>query len=651
MQARRRPWLTLVACLAAVGAARAQGTPSDVIAAPAESLATTAPADAANSSAIRNWRLAPVRISGSVSYNLRSTFGDDEAGTMSHLVTTALDASTYIYQPWFATLNGTLGLTVGSSRSRRGALGLDNPSVLDQGSASKDRFITGSARLDLFPKSRFPLEFHLDRSDSRVDSALASTFDYTTQNIGFSQRFQPANGAYSLAVRYDHREQKSAGASSIQDQLGGEFSTRWTNQDLSLSLALSQARREETGERSQFASLVAQHQYRPAKPLSISSTFNATQNSEKSSAFASDFSLLQWSSVGIWQRESSKVQLSGSARGLLVRDAVTGRDVANGGVSLGASYQLNKNVGISASAGANVTRGDGASSQALSANAGVNWQGDSLEFSGFRYSMYAGANGGSSIASGAGGGSQTQSSASVQAGHSIDRSWLLPLQSTLSLSAAQSLSASHISQGGSTSHGIDTEENLPRPSSPVMLLQTLGATWSVGGGNRTGYARASYSDSRDVGGGDAQFQMFNFQLSGNIVIDRNQSLTGDLTFQRSSQGVRTLQGVQSTGVELAGLTPNRQSRSGSAGGSISYTHNRLFGVPRLRFTSRLNLAQDVLREPGAFAQLADRETRFWENRLDWRIGLMETQLELRMSQVDGRRRGAVSWRLVRRFGR
>ncbi|NNU43918.1 hypothetical protein [Ramlibacter montanisoli] len=73
-------------------------------------------------------------------------------------------------------------------------------------------------------------------------------------------------------------------------------------------------------------------------------------------------------------------------------------------------------------------------------------------------------------------------------------------------------------------------------------------------------------------------------------------------------------------------------------------------MPRLRFVSRLKLAQDVLKQPGTLLTLPDRETRLWENRLDWSVGRLDTQVILRFSQVDGRGRQSIMFRVQRSFG-
>jgi hypothetical protein len=650
MQVRRRPWLTLLACVAAVGAARAQGTQQDVASAPAEAPAPRAPGNAAVPPPGRNWRLAPIFTSGSISYDLRSGYGGDLPRTTSQLVTSSVNAATYIYQPWLATVNGTLGLTVGRSQTEASHNPAENSFAADHPIESKDRFLTGRARVDLFPRSRFPFEAHFERSDSRVTSGLASTFDYQMQNFGFSQRYEPLNRAYAASANYDRRETIGARSRDSQDQLGAEFNTRWKHSDLSVGLALAQARRQESDERSQFRSLVGRHHYEPDKTLSINTNMNATQTIEQMAAqAASNLSVLQMSSVGLWQREGSKLQLSGSARGLLARNANGGQSVASGGLTVGANYELSRNARLSASVAANATNSAGMTTQVLTGNAAANWQGDSLEYKGLRYDYFAGGNAGVSNASGSSA-SETQMTLGAQLGHTISRSWQLPLDSSLSLNAGQSLGASTSrssrTQEIPSSHGSEDTlgDQAQVPSTALTLLHTLGATWSLGGEARSAYARASYSDSMQVGGDQARFQIFNFQLSGNFAFDRNKSLNGDLTFQRSAQSGGDLQRV------VDSRQPTDRSRSGGVSGSLTYSDRRLFGIPRLRFSSQLHLARDVLNQPGTLATLPDRETRVWENRLEWLVGRLESQLVYRLAEVEGKRRGNVTFRLQRSFG-
>ena len=222
MHLRRRHWLTLLACLAAAGASSSQVlSPQDAAPEPAAPPAPTAPAETPASGLGLGWGGAPIVTSGSVSYDLRTVRGQDVPSNLSQLVTTNLNARSYIYQPWFATVQGTLGLTTGSTRNSGGAdAAAQGPFASTQEQfASRDSFVTGNGRVDLFPRSRFPFEFHVERSDSRIDTTLASTMDFRRQSFGFSQRYQPITREYRLSASFDRHEQVSAGYRDAQNLL------------------------------------------------------------------------------------------------------------------------------------------------------------------------------------------------------------------------------------------------------------------------------------------------------------------------------------------------------------------------------------------------------------------------------------------------
>ena len=306
--------------------------------------------------------------------------------------------------------------------------------------------------------------------------------------------------------------------------------------------------------------------------------------------------------------------------------------------TLGASYELNRNTRLAASGNASAMSGDAARATTFAGAANVNWQGDPIEFQGLRYDRFASASASSSSSSLAAhadaelAARQTHAALSGQLGHSLARTVTIAT-SSLVVSGAQTLSAATAS---SNPPQVGTRER------SSTLQHTINATWDVSGDGRRAFTRASYSDSTELGGARARFQLFNFQLSGNFSIDRHQGFTGDLTWQRVQQRLG----------EPAAGQPSGQERldSMNTGGEISYRHQRLFGNPRLRFTSRLKLAQDVLNQPGALATIPDRETKLWENRLEWSVGRLDSQLVLRISTVDGKRRELLMWRIQRSFG-
>jgi len=622
MSGGRRSWLTLLACLAAATAARAQ----DAVDSPAAGFRWPD----------LNWGNAPVLTSGSVSYDLRVAHAREEASSLSQLLTGTVSARTYIYEPWFATASGSLRLSLGRSRSwgherdAQDAFGLGEPQ------SHADQFVTGNARLDVFPKSRFPFEVHFERTDSRIDSGLASTLDFRSQNIGFSQRYRPAVGNWSASAHFDHREQSGAGFRHTQDVLGGDFNTHWKHHELALALSESRARQHDTDNRTQFRNVVARHNYTPAGPLSVNTTVNWSQTEEQFSGAATDLSVMQWSSVGLWRREGMPLTLSGSVRGLLLRDGVGGRDVGTFGLTLGAGYDVSDNLRVTANGSALMTRIDGNASQSATGSVGASWQGDTVKYDNLSYDWFANGSAGAATSSGDTAAGESQTALNAQAGHSLTLSTRLSPQSLLVLSAGQTLSTS-INRSSRREAGGGSD-------SLRTVLHTLAATWTMSGDRRSGYARASYHDSLELGGGHARFQLFNFQLSGNFELDGGRSLAGDITWQR------VLQRAGDTVDSGLGLVVGPRVGSVGLSGEITFRQRRLFGMPRLTFTSRLKLAQDVLKQPGSFATVLDRETKLWENRLDWQVGRLETQLMLRISEVDGRRRDFLMWRLQRNFG-
>ena len=623
MQSPRWTWLTLIACAAAAGSAGAQVAPD--------------PAPEPESEG-RAWRIPPILWTGSVSYDLRSHRGGGEGSSLAHLVTGTLGLRTYIYQPWLAVVSGNLGLTNSWTRDARSAgsalFGTD-PS-LHETIRGREQFLTGNASLNVFPQSRFPFEFHVDRADSRINSGLASTFDFRTTAWGFSQRYRPLTGRWNATAGFEHREQSGAGFRASQDSVTSDFNTSWKHNDASLGASHSRSRTEGTDDDSRFTTLVGRHSYVPSTELSVNSTANWTRTQEGAAAAQTDLNVLQFSSVGMMRR-SPRLSLTGSARALLLREEFTGAGVDTGGLSLGANYEFSPQLRLSANGGVNATRSGDASSSALTGSVGAAYQGDTRQIAGARYDWFTSGTLGGALNQGSDVPSERQTNLSLQLGHTVARSWRTGERSNLSLNAGQTLTWSDSRSSGR--HEDPTLAGDPSLGASTTLLNMAGLTWQSGGDGRTVYARVSYNDSVEFQSRD-RFQLFNAQLSGNLEIDNRRSVTGDLTFQHTRQ---------STGLVLDGVSGGTATTTG-ASGEISYQHQRLFGVPRLRFVSRLKLAQDVLKQPGTLLTLPDRETRLWENRLDWSVGRLDAQVILRFSQVDGRGRQSIMFRVQRSFG-
>lgn len=637
MLSPRWHWIALLACVGAAQGVGAQARPPDGAAADTDAGQAAPAGETAGS----GWHLPPLRLSGNISYDFRGTRGDLEGTSTGHLVTATGSLRTYVYAPWLATVDADIGLTQGWTRQEGpgflfGGSGAVSASLHEQITA-RERFITGRGRLNLFPQSRFPFEFHVERSDSRLDSGLGSTFDFQTSNIGFSQRYRPVTGEYNLLGAYDHREQTAIGYRGVQDTFSGDFSRRWKQHDLNLGLTHSRAHTDDGLDASRFSSLVARHQYAPSTILSVDTTANITRSEDRGLLATSDLQMMQVSSVGIYRQEKSPLHLTGSALGLVLRDTVTGSRLNSGSLSLGASYEVNERLRLNANAGVSGAQADSATSSAFTGALGLSYQGPSVEFQGYRYDWFASGTASTALSSSSTTAGERQSALAASAGHSLGRQWQLGNSANLSVNANQSLSWLGASGSKDTFTGEDASVTTK------SLLHGIAATLQGGSGNRTGYGRVSFNDSRELGGA-SRFQLFNAQLSGNWEIDTQRSVTGDLTFQRTWERTDPQLFLDDP------FAPSGRSGSWGASGEITYRHARLWGQPRLTFSSRLKLAQDVLKTPGFLSSLPDRETALWENRLDWGIGRLETQLVLSISVVDGQRREAIMFRIQRSFG-
>lgn len=606
------------------------GAPPAVPAAPADVTVPPVPesAPAARSGlSLGGWRIPPVATSGALAYDFRHSRSAESRST-DHLVTGTMNGTTYLYQPWFALVSGSIGLTVG-----RSSISNEQQQSVQQDGSSVNRFVTGNVRVDVFPRSRFPFEVHYDVSDSRIGSGPLTTFDYRTRTFGMSQKYRPYNGAYNVSGSVERRIFDGGGSRDTIDALLADFSTRWKHNELAASGSASRAKRELTDERSLFVGLVGRHHYSPNPTLSIDTNLNWTRTDEELETFDTNVSLLQWSTVGVFQPHNKPWTLSGGVRALALSDDLTGRTSQSYGASLGGTYEVSKNLRLTANGAVNGLHSGDTTTTSTVGSVGATYQGDSIDLRGFRYDWFGG--GGLTLSQS---GEQDERSITAQAGHTLSRTWEAGPQSAFSVNVGQSFNVSR-------------SEQSPEPElggaalSSRLVVHNVAAAWSATGTDSNGYARASYSDSAEIGGSRSRFQLLNGQVSGTLQFSRNQSLSGDLTLQwtRQRNGDTFDAGLGRT---IFGQPVASTSRSGE----ISYQHRRLFDVPRLRFTSKLRLAQDTQQQQGALALIPDRETHLWENRLDWNIGRLESQLSLRVSWVDGQRRELLMWRVQRTFG-
>jgi hypothetical protein len=125
-------------------------------------------------------------------------------------------------------------------------------------------------------------------------------------------------------------------------------------------------------------------------------------------------------------------------------------------------------------------------------------------------------------------------------------------------------------------------------------------------------------------------------------------MTSNLTWQMSRQQ------NESRSTDIGFETTTDRSQSTSLSGNLGYRHARAFGVRGLRYSldfrantnqldSRTSGNPDALRDP-------DRTTMDLDQRLKYRIGRLDTELQFRIAETEDRRSSLIYFRVVREFG-
>jgi hypothetical protein len=576
----------------------------------------------------RRWVVPPIGVWGSLAYEYRREQAqareplDRRETSTQQLAIAKIDASSFIYRPWFATISGGVGLTYGLFSA-------------DSSESTRDRIASGHAQLQLFPRSRFPFEAHLDLSDTRFDSALSSLPPARLFGFGVSQSYRPEIGPYSLTGSFDHHSQTGEFGNDTQDMLNIGAEANWPRHRASLGGSWNHNTRARTGESQDFATLVGRHSYVPSPTFTVESTANLTRNALDLEEGSTDTTVAQLTSIAQWRPEERPYTVTGSAR--LFAASAGGTTAQGANVTAGGTYRFSENLSVSAGAGVGVLTGSGESSFSHSESASVSYNGDTRRFGGFSYDWNANASFSNS------GASESSNVAVISAdiGHALTRNWPLSDSASIAVTVGQSFGA------GTSTESIDEEHDTGTERTSTRLGHSASIGINKSADNASGYARLSISDSRRIGGDGDSFQLANLQIAGTWQFSRYSSLIGDLTAQYTRQQSSEPRLLLEPGLPARVVV---RTKSTALSANIVFRHNRLFGVPRLAFSSELRASDDEVIREEELSLVPKRESRAWENRLDYTIGRLTTSLSLRLSEIDDRRVGTVMFRIQRDFG-
>jgi hypothetical protein len=581
------------------------------------------------------WGLAPIRWGGSVGVQMRrqSSAGGAVSGDTTGLFN--LRGASHLYAPWLAQVSANVSLM----NNRRNSQGSDGVSVSD----GQTSFV-GGGMLQLFPVSRFPFVATFDRSDSRMQSSLVAN-DYTNTRLNLRQSYRSETGAQNGSVGFDRSvvESGRTGGTDVVNAVYGDYSHAFENQTSQLNGRYSQSTRDTTGEGSTLMNYYARHTYRYDENLNLetSTLYNDNRLRYRSTngLAESNGRYLQMNSSASWRPEDEEIPLTVTAGAMLLnaQSAYNGENnqaqSLSGNVS--ATYAWSPNLlfmgtglmtQLSNKAGTKSTQ-----DRLTNVGGAVNYTGDPLTFGNFSYNW----NTGGSVNRQSGGSIGSNQMLMFQASHSLTRDFSIAQRQSLQVTMSQA-----ISQNSDQVIGAST-----------TLNHTGGGTWRFSAGDQTfGSVGLSASDMRTSGANEGVYQFVYLQLNGNGQLTPRSSFNANVTLQWSLQDTQ----MPVVSGPFATTAPqNDRNRRMTVFGSASYSHQRAFGVQGLRYNLSFNansLLMDDRLLGNANAQ-PDRYTYWLENRLDYRIGMLDFQASATVTELGGKKNAQVFFRATREFGK
>ena len=558
------------------------------------------------------WGLAPVRWRGLVAADLRSFSADGQPRRIEQVESGQLQFSSYLWQPWFAQVQGGVGAVNSSARG---------------GDARSDAAsLTGNGMLNLFPASRFPFQASCDDSDSRAsDQFTGQTFQ--TRRYGLRQSHRDLTGDATSTASYD----RSAIVSSTQrrdtlDVLNASHARRLGAHSLDGNANLSRNERAGADERSELARLSGRHAWSEGGLVNVDTTVSYGASDQRLASggplSASRSELFQVNSFFNRRRdEEDPWSLTGGVRYFQSEASAGAGGAASHSLAghLNGAYRQSRNLLLNAGASATQTSSSNGTEALLSTqSAGAAYTADARRLGEYLYNASLGA----SLLNQSGAQEGPRRVVSGQAAHNLQRNFDVGDARALSLTLAQSVSQAEDSVAG----GLTT------------LSHNASLMWRVTRGDSlAGFAAASAADSRTSGSSESVFQLVNVQLSGQAQARRDSTLQANLTAQGTRQGTAQ--------APPAGFDVN-------VNGGATYQHSNAFGVPRLRYLAiyerndyRLNT-----RLQGDLNAAREQVSESFEQRLEYRIGKLEARLSVRFAELDGRENALLFFRLARELG-
>jgi len=566
---------------------------------------------ATNAPALAQVNTSPLRVWGDITSTYRTRdFNGGDSNSSNWLNIGTVNASSYIWRPWFALASGSLSLAADESKSS------------DQETA-RNKNTSGQLNFDLFPSSRFPFGLYYNRSRSELDDSLSQPNRTTTEH-GVTQQYRSLDGTHNLRAEYAERKHEGGAFDQLEGRRLSLSSDHYSGSNsYSSDIRVDTIDNEPQDQHLDSYSIAGQHTYRQRRDFTIENLVSTSllENDFEQSMLRTETS--QFASLLSWQPEDNNdINLTAGLRLSDLRlsrqdDALTATDEINSATAnfnQGLRYRYSDHWTFNESINANFQESGNRQSFTGAEAVGFNYTPDINITPVGLYGWSVGSN-----FSNQHGDTPSRQSLSNRFRHSLSNDFSVRDNYQLNSELTQSL--------GYRFQSKDEDES--------NINHSYSLTWSDSLKDSQSMIRFSISDSRALKPEDRVFQLADLLYSGLIRFNRLTQLSGNITLQHTR--------------EKEGGT---QSESTVTNGQLLYTRNRAFQVPRLVFNSelRLNRQQSESERTISAVNEKTRTDQSWENSLNYSIGRLELSADLDFIKVGSDYDRLIKLQLTRSFG-
>jgi len=557
---------------------------------------------------------SPWRVWGDVSSIYRTRDFDAGESTASNWLNIAtINASSYIWRPWFAIIDGGLNLSV------------DESDFSEQESV-KNKYATGRFRFNLFPTSRYPFELYFNQSRNELDDNLLDR-DITTSEYGIGQQYRSQDGRHHYRADYKNNTRENG----IFDRLEGQrlfFSgnNQFSDHTIATDFQFDTIDDKLLDEQADSFTVTGRHSYDIKNNFSSESLLSTSRVENDFSQSISNVRTTEISSFLSWHPNNrNDINLTASFRlsDLLFRqednaftpiDESLETDNATTNINQGLLYQYSDNLLFRETINANYTESQNQTLFIATESIGLSYIPDRkiTSMGDYGWSVTPSINNQH-------GDTESLQSLDTQFSHSLANKFSIQGRHQIRTNLTQSL-------------GYDFQSSRVDKKS---MVHSFSISWTEPMINKQSMVRFLISDSRSQEEEERLFQLVNLQYSGAIRFNRYSRLVGNITLQRTNQEYG-----------------DDRSKTTVTNGQLDFTRDRVFQVPRLFFRSKLELGRQQSESERFLSELneSSETDNSLENSLNYRIGRLEVRANIDFIKVSNEYNRLFKIQLTRSFG-